>query len=104
MGYVDPFQSDAESRKSHGVLSRRQANIDHVSAMQENGIDAAIHESKSSKYKVPTDYRRIPGASRSGALDPQTRARLERDEAEGLIEVARDVHGKALGFREIEKR
>jgi limonene-1,2-epoxide hydrolase len=103
VGYVNPFETDDEIRENHGVLSRRQAQKDHAAAMQENGIDAAIHRSKSSRFRVPEGFKKIPGASRSGALDPQTRARLEHDEAEGLIEVARDVHGKALGYREIEK-
>jgi hypothetical protein len=102
VGYVNPFETDAEVRKKHGVLSRRQADEDHATAMRENGIDAAIHRSKASRYRVPEGFKKIPGASRSGALDPQTRARLEHDEAEGLIEVARDVNGKALGYREIE--
>lgn len=100
--YVNPFESDAETRKNHGVLSRRQAHKDHAAAMQENGIDAAIHRSKSTTFRVPEGFKKIPGASRSGALDPQTRARLENDEAAGLIEVARDMYGKALGYREIE--
>jgi hypothetical protein len=102
-GYINPYDTDAEVRKNHGLLSRRQAQKDHLAAMQEDGIDAAIHRSKSSKFRVPEGYRRIPGASRSGALDPQTRARLERQEAEGLIEVARDLHDKPLGYREIDQ-
>jgi hypothetical protein len=100
MGYIDPHMSDAEIRRNHGVLSRRQAQKDHATAMQENGIDAAIHRSKSTPFRVPKGFKKIPGASRSGALDPQTQARLEREETQGLIEVARDMYGKALGYRE----
>lgn len=102
MGYVNPFESDEQTIGRDSRLYRKQLRKDFLAAKTEGGIDAAIHASKHTKFTVPFGFKKVPGASRSGALDPQTRARLENDEAAGLIEVARDVYGKVLGYRVIE--
>ncbi|WP_435769727.1 hypothetical protein [Nocardioides sp. SYSU DS0651] len=100
MGYIDPFQSDAETIKNHGVLSRKQADMDYAEIKAKGGFDAALLTGN--KFRVPEGYKRIPGASRSGALDPSTRARFERMEREGEVELARDEYGKLLGYRPLD--
>lgn len=101
MGYIDPHESDAKTIKRDGVLSHRQAREDYLAAMTANGLDAAIHRSKRHpRPLVPEGWKAIPGQSRSGALDPSTRSRLDRQEREGEIEVLREAQGRPYAFRE----
>jgi hypothetical protein len=97
MGYIDPMQSDAEFINRDCRLSRRQADMDYAEIKAKGGFDAALFVG--TKFRVPEGYKRIPGASRSGALDPSTRSRFERMEREGEVELARDEYGKLLGYR-----
>jgi hypothetical protein len=103
VGYINPYETDAEVRRNHGVLSRRQARKDYLVATQEDGFDAAMHRSKSTRFRVPEGFKKIPGASRSGALDPQTRTRVLRSEERGEIELKRDDYGRLIGYRSIDR-
>ncbi|MFH7324850.1 hypothetical protein [Aeromicrobium sp. JJY06] len=72
--------------------------------MAEDGMYAAIQRSKRDERPALLDgYKRIPGASRSGALDPQTRSRMLSQETAGLIELQRDQYGQLIGYRTREK-
>jgi hypothetical protein len=98
MTYIDPMQSDAEFINNDSRLSRRQADMDYAEIKAKGGFDAALLVG--TKFRVPQGYKRIPGASRSGALDPSTRSRFLNREKKGEIELARDEYGKLLGYRE----
>jgi hypothetical protein len=99
MVYLDPFESNEQTLRNHGVLSRKQSNKDFEAAKAERGFDAELFSK--GKFRVPMGFKKIPGASRSGALTPQTRARFEKEEAEGLVELQRDEYGRIRGYREI---
>lgn len=96
MGYIDPFQSDAEFINGDSRLSRRQADMDYAEARAKGGFDAALFGRE--RPTLLPGFRKIPGASRSGALDPQTRSRFERMEQDGSIELHR-WHGQMVGYR-----
>ncbi|MGJ9412378.1 hypothetical protein ACHAAC_06675 [Aeromicrobium sp. CF4.19] len=102
--YIDPHLPGDELIRRDSRLSRRQSRKDFLSAQAEGGFDAAIADSKRREKAVLRDgFKRIPGASRSGALTPQTKSRLERQEREGLVELQRDVCGEIAGYRETQR-
>lgn len=100
MAYVNPSESDSQTINDNGALSKRQAQEDYYAAKSEGGIDAEIYASRHPQRPTIRDgFRRISGMSRSGAMDPRTRSRLDQDERDGLIEVQRDGYGDAVAYR-----
>jgi hypothetical protein len=101
--YIDPFLSDEETIGRDSRLSKKRSREDYLAAQAQGGFDAAIHDSK---RPIPTErwegFLPIPGASRSGALDPPTRSRIEREEREGLIQVQRNAYGEIIAYRDID--
>lgn len=114
MGYIDPHKQSGSYLDPFGPSTRKglvdrdsryyrkQSREDFVEAKHERGIDAQIFD-KFTKYRVPEGFQKIPGASRSGALDPQTRSRMLQQEAEGLIELQRNEYGELTGWRPINE-
>lgn len=102
MGYINPFESDEQVIGRDSRLYRKQARKDFLAAKAEGGIDAAIATSKRpEKADLEDGVKRPPGASRSGALTPQVKSRLEWQEREGLVELQRNVYGEIVGYRDI---
>lgn len=100
MTYINPYLSDEDTVRAHSVLSKRQAVKDYLAAKAEGGFDAALHDSKRpERPKVREGFRRPPGMSRSGAMDPQTKSRLEGAEARGEIEIQRNDYGEIEAYR-----
>lgn len=99
MTYINPHISDAELINGDPRLSRRQADRDYAEIKAKGGFDAALFGKE--RFKVPEGFKKIPGASRSGALDPSTKSRFLRREEEGDIELARDQYGRIVGWREV---
>lgn len=100
---INPHLSDEEFIKSHRVLSKGQSRKDHLAAEAEDGFDAAVNDAKRDRTTRLTGFDKIPGASRSGALDPQSRSRVLRREALGEIELQRDPYGRLVGYRGISE-
>lgn len=101
MGYIYQRESMKDLVARDPVLSKRQAREDLLNAKTEGELDAQIFD-KFTKFKVPQGFKRIPGASRSGALDPSTRSRFLSREQVGEIELARNQHGELIGYREVD--
>lgn len=99
MGYINPHVSDAKFIDADSRLSRRQADQVHAEVKARGGFDAAMLVGR--KFRVPDGFEKIPGASRSGALDPSTRSRFLRLEEAGEVELARNQHGELTGYREL---
>ena len=102
MGYVNPHLSDDEFIGSDSALSRRQTDKDHAEIKAGGGFDAALFVGR--RFRVPDGFQKIPGASRSGALDPSTKSRFLRREEAGEVELARNQHGELIGYRDQTKR
>ena len=99
MTYINPYVSDAEFINGDSRLSRRQADRDHAEIKARGGFDAALFGKE--RFRVPTGFKKLPGASRSGALHPSTKSRFLRREEKGEIELARDEYGRIVGWREV---
>lgn len=99
MTYIIPHISDAQFINGDSCLSRRQANRDYAEINARGGFDAALFGKE--RFRVPEGFKKIPSASRSGALDPSTKSRFLNREENGEIELARDDYGRIVGWREV---
>ena len=103
MAYIDPHISDEDFLRRDTRIDHKQSQRDFHAAKAEGGMDAAIAASKRhDREDLREGFRKIPGASRSGALYPHVKSKLLRREADGEIELQRDMHGEMIGYREIE--
>lgn len=67
-----------------------------------DSFDRAVRVGKRSPSRgIPAGWSPIPGQSRSGALDPQTRAGFERREADGEIELLRTGTAWPYAWRKV---
>lgn len=102
-GYINPYLSDEETVARDTRLSRERASREYREAKREpNSIDAALWDSRNDRPKRLKDFLPIPGASRSGALDPSIKRRMLQQEREGLIELQRHGSGHLIGYRPID--
>lgn len=102
MAYINPSTPDGNDDR----LWKHHVDIEHERIMTGNdrldSLDRAIRLGKRpSPRAIPAGWSPIPGQSRSGALDPQSRARFERREADGEIELLRSGTAWPYAWRKV---
>lgn len=98
--YINPNVPDGDERLRSRINDEHERILWGVDPL--DSFDRAHRIATSRRPPpIPAGWSPIPGQSRSGALDPQTRARFERREAEGEIELLRTGTAWPHAWREI---